>query len=176
MGDVSFFDQTRGWRLLTCYYKSSAAPSELDRFFPIPGVPPGCRRTPPQAILSPRLRRSRTEASGKSLPYNQVQWTYFTLQVAVEKLLTLSRSVPRNLQNLERLTAHSYLLVTCTLVLIRRCSRNLRQAKCTERSAQLETGASGISRIRAFWRARMASVAFMESNPFGRVFEENRSR
>jgi len=30
--------------------------------------------------------------------------------------------------------------------------------------------------MRAFWRARMASVAFMESNPFGRVFGENRSR
>ena len=46
---------------------------------------------------------------------------------------------------------------------IPRRSRNLQHAKYTEPHALLETGGSGISRIRAFWRVRMASVAFTES-------------
>src|SRR6516162_5759271 len=46
-----------------------------------------------------------------------------------------------------------------------RCSRNLPQAKYRQRSWLLETGASEISSIFAFWRVRMVSLAFIEIRP-----------
>src|SRR6516162_7812955 len=58
-----------------------------------------------------------------------------------------------------------------------RCSRNLPQAKYTQRSWLLETRASEISSIFAFWRVRMVSVAFIEIRPSASFHKpESRSR